>query len=142
MEALSDDAVYIAETLAASLPAPNDNRPSNPFQSALLDPSSIDLSELVKLRFAHQTKQAASGVRTMSRKPTHAQTVLTDRHKMLRALQGVVKQQQEIGVSTGAERALRWGNSIKTSPTAGNAANAAAVATTSATAVRTFIEAQ
>ncbi|KAF9459537.1 hypothetical protein BDZ94DRAFT_1381618 [Collybia nuda] len=132
VEARSDEASYIARTLASlRAPTSGDNRPSNMFQSVLLDPSSVDLSELVKVRFSHQTAQATSGIRT-SRKGTNPHTASSVRQDMLRVMHNIVKQQGEIGVSTGAERALRWGHTNTAIPTTGNAANAAAAAATSA----------
>lgn len=133
IEARSDEASYIAHTLALlRAPTSGDDRPSNQFQSVLLDPSSVDLSELVKIRFAHQTRQAASGIRKTLQEGGHPQTPSNVRQATLRAMQKIVQQQEEIGVSTGAERALRWGHNSKAAPTAGNAANAAAAAATSA----------
>jgi hypothetical protein len=151
VEALSDDAAHIARTLK-SLPAPNTNQSCNPLQSALLDISSVELGQLVELRFAHQTKQAASGVRkTVGRKQSEKQKTLTEKQVLVRELEAIIKEQAEIGPGTGVERAIRWtgrnpaaqaggrdGNmdgEVAAVPAAGNSANAVAVATASARTV-------
>ncbi|KAG5640515.1 hypothetical protein DXG03_008231 [Asterophora parasitica] len=95
-EAISEDAATIARVLAASLPAPNANEgPANPFNSASLDPSTIDLSELIKLRRAHQTLQAASGIRTAYRSEhSEKRKALTERQMLLRRFEDVIKEQR------------------------------------------------
>jgi hypothetical protein len=113
----------------------------------LLDVSSVELSQLVQLRFAHQTKQAASGVRKAAgRQQSEKQKKLTEKQVLVRQLEAIVKEQEEIGPGTGVERAICWtgrnpaaggrgGNmsgEVAAIPAAGNAANAAAAATASA----------
>jgi hypothetical protein len=105
---LSDDAAHIARTLE-SLPAPNTTQSCNPFQSALLDISSVELSQLVELHFAHQTKQAASGVhKTVSQPQSEKQKVLSEKQILVQELEAIVKEQAEIGPGTGVERAIHW----------------------------------
>jgi hypothetical protein len=136
--------------LLESLPPPNTNQSSNPFQSTLLDLSSVELGHLVNLRFEHQTKQAASGVRkATSQKLSDKQKKLTEKQILVRELEAIINQQQDIGAGTGVERAVRWtgrnpapggrdGNvdgEAAAIPAAGNSANAAAAAKASAGAV-------
>lgn len=151
-EAFSEDADQIAAILldcagreaAALLPSIKDSLPENPFGS--IDPSSVDLSVLTDLRFAHQTKQAASGIRTS--KSAHsdlssistATKALSDRQKILRGFAEIIRERGEKGIGSGLERAARWRNpapggrasDIDGAPAphlaAGNSENAAAVA--------------
>jgi hypothetical protein len=148
-EAFFEDSVQITNVLslcgsaaATSLPPVNVNEPENPFHGA--DPSNIDLSFLTQLRFSHQTKQAASGIRT-SKKSSHTSTTpaekdLTNRQVILQGFAEIIRERGEKGVGTGLERAARWRNPAPggrsgeidgiSAPTlaAGNSANAAAVA--------------
>jgi hypothetical protein len=138
--------------VAASLPPVNiDEHNTCPFNAA--DPSSIDLTILTSLRFKHQTKQAASGVRTS--KKTHSKDFdsadetaptgkkeLTDRQAILKGFYEIIREQGEKGIGTGADQLRRWternpapggrlGNidGAKVQElAAGNSANAAAVA--------------
>ena len=94
------------------------------------DLSTLSFEKLVSLRSRHQTRQAASGVRkktTSGRDQTHAK-LPTERQLLLRRFQEIIKEQQEQGAGTGAERGLRW--RMGNAPAAGNAANAAAAAKT------------
>ena len=60
---MPEDATQIANILAESLPAPQSNiATSNPFAAPLFNPSLVNLSTLISLRRAYQTKQAETGV--------------------------------------------------------------------------------
>jgi hypothetical protein len=146
-EAYSDDAAHIATSLSQAnyivqLPPVNDQTPSDPFN--IYDPSLIDLSEFVQLRFSHQTKQAATGIRTTTQAPAlEGPTKLTERQRVLQRFSKILKQQEEKGIGTGLERAARWARVNVSTVTSdvgvsgsGNSANAAAVAKAVATKVR------
>lgn len=138
IEAHSDDAANIAGILALAtpvqLPPVNVARPSNPFNAA--DPSNIDLQELIKLRYDHQTKQAASGVRT-SKKPSPSADMpkqLSLRQQLHQSTVDLIKKRGEVGIGSGADRFLRWHSTasvmtdaspVAPAPLTGNAANAA-----------------
>jgi hypothetical protein len=138
-EARSDDAANITGILALAsasanavpLPPVNIAGPSNPFNAA--DPSNIDLQELLKLRYDHQTKQAASGVRT-SKKPPPLLKQLSLRQQLHQNTVDLIKKQGEVGIGSGADRFLRWHSTatvttdaspVAPAPLTGNAANAA-----------------
>ncbi|KAF9472308.1 hypothetical protein BDN70DRAFT_818838 [Pholiota conissans] len=159
-EALSDDASHISTILASignsiamRLPPVNVNDHTNAFELNL--DTAVDLSELVRLRFRHQTKQAATGIRTMgvpsdSTIPSASVKPLTERQRILREFSQILKQQEDQGVGTGLERKFRWksdayhqpdtlrsngqDNAQESSPN-GNSANAVAAAKVSATKV-------
>ena len=162
-EAFSEDAEQISQVLskcgnafAASLPPVEINEPNKyPFNVA--DPSSIDLSVLVSLRFAHQTKQAASGVRTsktchLEDTQTAPKKEMTNRQAILKGFSNIIHEQGEKGVGTGADRLRRWtgrnpapGGRVSQidgveapEPAAGNSANAVAVADASAKQVSAY----
>ena len=69
-EAFAEDAANIsnalrtATSLADTLPPLRIDNAEKPFDCS--DPANIDLSALVQLRYNHQTKQAANGVRSTS----------------------------------------------------------------------------
>lgn len=156
-EAFAEDAEQICQVLSkcsnTSLPPVSINEPETPFN--LADPSSIDLTVLTSLRFDHQTKQAASGVRTSKKshlkvsefESGHSSTssstkVLTNRQAILLGFSKIIREQGEKGAGTGANRLRRWternpapGGRISgidgvEAPeiVSGNSANAAAVA--------------
>ena len=120
-KAFSEDAEQISHVLskcgnavAASLPPVNINEP-NKYPFNVVDPSSIDLSVLTSLCFAHQTKQAASGVctsKTCHSEPEDTQSApkkeLTDRQAILKAFSNIICEQGEKGAGTGADRLQRW----------------------------------
>ena len=160
-EAFSEDAGHIAHTLsqcgtsAKSLPTVNVNEPNNPFDT--LDPSNIDLSHLIQMRFLHQTKQATTGVRTTKTRPPGLPSdglepkakELTERQKILKGFANIIREQGEKGIESGVGRALRWtqrnsvpGQQGETNMImmAGNSANAAAVADATAKRVRLVIQ--
>ena len=161
-EAFSEDAEQISHVLskcgnaiAASLPPVDIDEP-NKYPFNVTDPSSIDLSVLTSLRFAHQTKQAASGVRTS--KTSHSEYTetapkkeLTDRQAVLKGFSNIIREQGEKGAGTGADRLRRW-TGRNPAPggrmsqidgvrapelAAGNSANAVAVADATAKQVST-----
>ncbi|KAL0564576.1 hypothetical protein V5O48_017469, partial [Marasmius crinis-equi] len=159
-DALSDDGNYIAKLLAESLPpvkvdpASNSSKPSkfNPFHAQTsFAPAfaSADLTELVKLRFEHQTQQAASGGRGVKSKPTSSKLEeenselgakkskeLSPRQKIMREFNEIYRDQELVGIGTGVERKLCWMAKADVgeaeTPAGGNTANAATVATAAA----------
>ena len=81
------------------------------------------------------------------RQQSENQKKLTEKQVLVRELEAIVKEQEEIGPGTGVERATRWtgrnpaaggrgrnhvNGKVSAVPAAGNAANAAAAATASA----------
>lgn len=65
-KALLGDAALISQALGHCLPPlENVDKPVNPFDTSSGNFLLLDLGELAKLQFAHQTKQATSGVRTI-----------------------------------------------------------------------------
>lgn len=139
-EAFSDDAAHItaivSELQPCSLPPVNDPIPSDPFN--VFNPSFVDLSEFVRLRFSHQTEQAARGTRTINQSlAPEASAILSERQRILRYFAEIIKKHDGKGVGTGLERAVRWKNAASwdsneadVSSSAGNSANAAATAKT------------
>ena len=141
---------------ADSLPPVHIEHRANPF--AIDDPSALDLQELVKRRFPHQTKQGATGVKNCSKSTTpinlsshspsddniyHEKTKQTERQKMLCHF---AKQQGDRGIGSGLERSARWRNltagaggggteSTASAPATGNSKNAAESAKAAATKV-------
>lgn len=144
-EAFSDDAAYIAAVISElqphALPPVNDPIPSDPFN--VFNPSFVDLTEFVRLRFAHQTAQAAKGTRTTNQSlAPEASAILSERQRILRYFAEIIKRHDGKGVGTGLERAARWknaaacdSNEANVSGNAGNSANAAAAAKTAWTKV-------
>lgn len=94
------------------------------------------------MRREHQTKQAATGVRTKKVK-TDSSPETTMRGKIIRELHEVLKEvQDDVAIGTGADRGRRWtDNSTPAAPIIlpGNAANAALAAATVAKKVSTFV---
>jgi len=156
-EAYSEDASRIAMALSSiGSETANSLRPVyvdeevNPFNAD--DPSTVDLNELVRLRFKNQTKQARTGVRTSTRSPLdehqNEQKPLSDRQAILRKFNEIIKSQGDRGIGTGLERNARWRNpapggrsgiidgEAAPSAAAGNSANAAGAAKAAATKVR------
>ena len=141
-------ASHTGERLANALPPLNIERPeTNLFTSGTL---TLDVSELVHLRFLHQTKQAETGVRKVGSGESianrKAEKPLSERQQIIRKFAEILKQQDDRGVGTGLERSARWiskGSAESTSKqneaiekTSGNSANAAAVADATASSVR------
>lgn len=145
---------------AASLPPIRgaEHHVSNPLNN--IDPSFVDLSSLTALRFAHQTKQGETGVRTSKLKRTENQPTdettnvpapkpLSERQQILRGFAEIIRAQGEKGVGTGLDRAVRWRNPAPGGREAefvgglsvpdvagGNSANAVVVADAAAKKVR------
>ena len=127
---LSDECAHIASSIAACLvPVNAPDKPTNPFDMNNSDLSALSFDKLVNLRRQHQTRQAATSIRTKttSRRQQVQKQVPTERQLLLQRLNEVVKEQQEKGTGTGAERGLRW---RADAPAAGNATNAAEAAET------------
>ena len=142
--------------MADSLPPVQINEHTNPFD--IEDPSTLNLQELVKLRFAHQTKQGATGVKNYSRSARANSSSRhgsvndsdadetgqqganqTERQKLLCRFAEIIKQQGDKGIGTGLERSARWRNitarEAEPGEPTGNAKNAAATAKAAATKV-------
>ncbi|KAJ7229028.1 hypothetical protein GGX14DRAFT_616418, partial [Mycena pura] len=102
----------------------------------IVDVSASDLSSLVALRRNNQTREAQMGVRTYKPSGTYTNPQtgeikpLTDRQRLAQAMNGIIKNDQERGTSTGLNRSVRWKTPADPSqpPKTGNAANAAAMA--------------
>lgn len=104
---LAHDAV---ESFAACLPPPNVEETSAIFDSHMSDIAFLDMDELIKIHFAHQTKQALTGVRTNAKavdamlssgkqKQSHKQHVQTQLNQIIKGL-------DECGVGSGLGRAV------------------------------------
>jgi hypothetical protein len=149
-EAFAEDSAQIEHVLsrswtltqASQLPAVQDTSHQNTFSGT--DPSDVDLNELVRMHFKHQTKQAFTGVRTsqhLMALETPVVKQLTECQQLLKEFLQIIHEQGEKGVGTGLARNARWtawnpapggrdgiieGETAQ--PISGNAANAAAVA--------------
>ena len=156
-EAYSDDASHINSTLtsvgsslANLLPAAITQECSNAFNPN--NSAAVDLTELVRLRFLHQTKQAETGVRMVGKATDTLENpesmfqkkqLLTERQKILREFNNIIKRQEDQGVGTGLERKARWQNgtthedvsAVAPGLAHGNSANAEAVAKATASKV-------
>jgi len=123
---------------------------SKPMGHGRLHYTQLDYKSLVDMRRNHQTKQAATGVRTRKADPDSTASIrgqiVQEFHRVLRAAQDT-----ESAVGTGLERQVRWrtaapggaegvvnGQKAK-EPASGNSANAAAVAATAADQVSHLI---
>ena len=130
---ISDERAHIARNLNACLaPVNAPDEPTNQLDMSNNDLSTLSFDKLVQLRRRHQTRQATTGVRTKAtsgrNQVNQSQPGMpTERQLLIRQFQEVIKQQQEQGVGTGAERNLRW---RANAPAAGNATNAAEAAET------------
>jgi hypothetical protein len=95
----------------------------------------LDFEMLIEMRRKHQTKQAASGIRT---KKTKVSGDTTLRGQIIRQFHEALKgAQDERAAGTGLERDARWRGEA---PAAGNAANAAAAAATVSKQVSIFTD--
>jgi hypothetical protein len=103
-----------ADSIATCLPPVNlPDEATNAFDKNVTDISSLGFNKLVELRFAHQTKQAATGVRKRTPKGTTQQNSEdtqidgdgrkpeTELQSLLCGFHEVIKQQQERGKGTG-----------------------------------------
>lgn len=112
-----------------------------PFDCSPLYGAQHDFSELVILRLQHQTRYAASGIRTRAKAVVGGGTdtckaELSLRRQIINKYNDILRRQQDQGAGTGAERSIRWNNkatgqAVVLAPLAGNAANAAVVAAAS-----------
>ncbi|KAG2145165.1 hypothetical protein DEU56DRAFT_899942 [Suillus clintonianus] len=83
----------------------------------------LDIDALVRIRSNHETEQAKKGIRTgRAQLNDIAGNVLSERRRLIREFQVVLKEQQGRAIGTGLERAARWTEQV---PQAGNSANAA-----------------
>jgi hypothetical protein len=140
MEAYSDDAAHIMSVLAAahgkhlanSLLAVNVSELEIDVYSSA---SRIDISELLRLHYHHQTKQAKTGVRKfgntkvlcnseseLTQMNLHQSKPLTECQQILWRFTEIIKQQDDRGIGTGLERAAHWKGTIT-----GNSADVAMV---------------
>lgn len=98
--------------MANLLPAVNTQERSNAFNPN--NSAAVDLTELVRLRFLHQTKQAETGVRKEGKAEENSmfqkKQQLTERQKILREFNNIIKRQEDQGAGTGLERKARWQN--------------------------------
>jgi hypothetical protein len=143
---LSKERASIAKSLGACLtPVNAPDEPANPLDFNNSDLTTLNFENLVRLRFAHQTRQAATGIRkkaastaktTMPENGSEGEKTkkkVTERQLLIKQFHEVIKRQQDRGTGTGAERSLRWQGNV---PTTGNAANAAEAAATRQKAAR------
>ncbi|KAI1783947.1 hypothetical protein LXA43DRAFT_902571 [Ganoderma leucocontextum] len=140
-ELMFEAANMIAKLLEKSRAAKTQDSASDPTGTSTVDALSIDLSELVRLRRAHQTRQAARGVRTRGQPeecdaPEGSEADATrTRQKLLAKLREILKSKlgDDVAVGTGLERAARWirGSTVE-DDSGGNVANAAQAAKTRA----------
>jgi hypothetical protein len=123
------------------------DEPSRPLGHGGLRSDDLNFEMMINMRRAHQTKHAATGVRTKKSKPTDGSIrghILQEFHEALK------EAQDEHGAGTGLERVARWherepapggrngvisGTSVPDLP-AGNEANAAVAAANVAKMVR------
>ena len=115
------------------------DEPSRPLGQGGLRSDDLNFEMMIDMRRAHQTKHAATGIRTKKTKPTDGSI----RGHILQKFHEALKEaQDERGAGTGLERVARWherepapggrngvinGTSVPDLP-AGNEANAAVVA--------------
>ncbi|KAJ7488492.1 hypothetical protein B0H11DRAFT_2406543, partial [Mycena galericulata] len=137
-EILGDEYVTIQETLASvattrALPSVQiPSEVSKPFgRGANADFANLDFKALINQRKQHQTRQAATCARIKQADPSGDSPVASEeslRRQILRKFHEILKEDQSRAVGTGVVRKARWETAPKT--TAGNAANAAAAAST------------
>ena len=106
-------------------------------QPSSLNTSNLDFSILVELRRTHQTRYAAEGVRTRDAIEADRPEESV-RHKLMRELNALLRQEGSCAPGTGQDRKLRWleptqrgtGSTPESQPIlvpTGNSANAAVV---------------
>jgi hypothetical protein len=91
---LSDERAHIASSIAACLaPVNAPDEPTNVFDFNSSDLSALSFEKLVHLRRKHQTRQAATGVRTKTTSGAHQaqEQTATERQILLRRLNEVIK---------------------------------------------------
>lgn len=135
-EFLAQECLDVADMLSSiSLPPVNaPDEPTKPLGRGDIDFDSLDFKALVDMRYSHQTKQAANGVRTKQHQESDEDQADTKgktvRWQLIRQFNEALKESQDDqAVGTGYERSARWhaGDGKETSST-GNSANAAAAA--------------
>jgi hypothetical protein len=137
-EILGDEYMTLQDTfasVAARLPAVQlPSEPSKPFANMAYN--TLDFKALVCQRKQHQTRQAAKSARVKyseSKDESSTAPVESTRRQILRKYHELLKEDQSKAVGTAVERQARWSTDPKHK--AGNAANAAAVASAVATKV-------
>lgn len=97
----------------------------------------MSLNNMLCLRKKHETRLAVKAVRTSRdkhRSPPEDSYDTKARNAIIKRINEVLKQQQDVGAGSGAERNVRWKGHALT----GNTANAAAAAETRAAKVSDF----
>lgn len=129
-----------AAVIASRLPPlnlPLEKSHAYDFHHSTLD-DSLDLSALVKTRRAHETKRAATGVRTHFRSDGHELGGSADqtaevpiRRRIFRKMNAILKEEQDRRANTGGVRKALWTNSApggrseeQVADLTGNSANA------------------
>ncbi|TFY67004.1 hypothetical protein EVJ58_g1898 [Rhodofomes roseus] len=113
--------------------------PTVPSDGSFARDSAFDCSQLIEIRRSHETERAKKGVRTRTtRADLDAEKLrdeqpqsgsadvkdVTPRRKIIREMAAIIREQQDnVGTTTGLNRAVRIQNQPATKP-AGNAANA------------------
>ncbi|TFY61741.1 hypothetical protein EVJ58_g4316 [Rhodofomes roseus] len=112
--------------------------PTVPLDGSFAGGSAFDCSQLIEIRRSHETERAKKGVRTRTtraaldtEKPRDGQPQsgedvkdVTPRRTIIREMAAIIREQQDnVGTTTGLNRAVRIQNQPATKP-AGNAANA------------------
>jgi len=83
--------------------------PSRPLGHNAMQHGDLDFEMLITMRRQHQTKQAATGVRTRKFKADSSQSETTMHGKIIHKLHEMLKEaQDDIGIGTGADRGQRW----------------------------------
>lgn len=81
------------------------DEPSRPLGHGGLQSDDLNYEMMINMRRAHQTKHAATGIRTKKSKPTDGSIrghILQEFHEALK------EAQDELGAGTGLERVARW----------------------------------
>jgi hypothetical protein len=87
------------------------DQPSKALGLANITSDDLDFKALVNMRRQHQTRQAATGVRTRSDMTVTVtqDPKKTERQKIIRRFHEVLKESQnDVAVGTGIERKARW----------------------------------
>lgn len=117
------------------------DQPSKPLGLGTVTADDLDFGALVNMCRQHQTRQAATGVRTQRRAEQTKEPKKTERQKLIRRMHEVLKESQsDVAVGTRCERKARWTTAAKggqvdedaSAAASGNTANAIAAATTQA----------
>ena len=121
-----------------------DDETSKPLGKGTVTYQDLDFHALIGMRFQHQTRQAAAGVRTKGwwQNENPAETL---QKKIIRRFHEILgEEQDDVAVGTGYERKAHWIQAAKGGQSAdkaatGNTANAVAAATLNATKVRIVV---